>query len=879
MPPRLLLFIAQVCGGGPVNLLNFLEKLMLGRRVTGSFRSLFLCAAIAGVCAGAQTRPASSPGVASFAAVTSATPLPNGIELHDGVLILQITALRDDVLRVRASGTGVLPEDASWAVLAAARAASVSVSQDSEAKAVGFHTAGLRVSIDRTTGLMTLSDAAGKVLRQDAEPMLFDGKGFRLAEAMPADEHYFGLGDKTGAFDHRKAAFRLWNTDAYGWQESTDPLYKSIPFYVTYRAGVSLGVLIDNTWPSSFDFGKTLGDTVQYRAEGGPADLYILYGPTAKEVLKSYAWLTGPTPLPPLWTLGFQQSRYSYMTQARVLEVAEQLRKDRIPSDAVYLDIDYQVKNRPFTINTAAFPDMPEMVKTLHAEKFHVVAITDLHIAYLPGQDYPPFSSGVAGDEFVKNPDGTVFVGKVWPGPSVFPDFTQQQTRTWWGALYKSFDAMGIDGFWNDMGEPSVFNALKTMPCSAVHRIDEPGFATRTATHCEIHNVYGMENSRATFDGQLALKPDVRPFVLTRASYAGGQRYAATWTGDNSATWNHLRLTTSMLKNLGLSGFALAGADVGGYAGTPTPEMLTKWIEIAAFQPIDRDHAEKGTGDHEVWANGPAQEDIRRRFIETRYRLLPYLYTVTEEDTHTGLPLLRPLFLEFPDAAADRHPLDVDLNTSGEFMVGPDLLVAAPAFEDKAGDYEATLPSPGWYDFWTGKEMGEDRGGVVAGGLQPGSAAVPVLPAVRIHRELATLPVFVRPGAMLPIEPLVQSTEEQPMGPLTLRVFPGPDCGGHLYQDDGKSFAYKQGVFLRMDFSCETSADHSSIRIHIGKHEGSYPAWWKEIAVQVNGLSVRPTSVSVNGKATSFSYADESATIVATDDGDGLEVVVGTVVR
>jgi len=847
---------------------------MPGRTVAGSFSSLFLCAVLASVCAGAQTLPANPVGVASFSSVSSAAPLVNGVELHDGRLVMQITALRDDVLRIRASGTGVLPEDASWAVLAEARSASVSVSQDSDEKSVGFHTASLRVSVDRANGLMTVKDAAGQVLQQDTQPMLFDGNGFRLGESMPADEHYFGLGDKTGAFDHREAAFRMWNTDAYGWQESTDPLYKSIPFYLTYRAGVSLGVLIDNTWPSSFDFGKTVGDTVQYRAEGGPANIYILYGPSAKEVLKTYAWLTGPTPLPPLWTLGFQQSRYSYMTQARVLQVAERLRKDKIPSDALYLDIDYQEKNRPFTIDTTAYPDMPEMVKTLHAEKLHVVVITDLHIAYLPGQDYAPFNSGTAGDEFVKNSDGTDYVGKVWPGPSVFPDFTRAQTRDWWGTLYKNLTHMGIDGFWNDMGEPSVFNDLKTMPCSAVHRIDEPGFAKRTATHCEIHNVYGMENSRATFDGQLALKPDVRPFVLTRASYAGGQRYAATWTGDNSATWNHLRLTTSMLKNLGLSGFALAGADVGGYAGTPTPELLTRWIEIAAFQPIDRDHAEKGTGDHEVWANGPAQEDIRRRFIETRYRLLPYLYTITEEDTHTGLPLLRPLFLEFPDAAADRHPLDVDLNTSGEFMVGPDLLVAAPAFEDKAGDYEATLPSSGWYDFWTGKEVVEDREQVQAGGLQPESALGPVMPTVRIHRELSSLPVFVRPGTILPIEPLVQSTEEQPSGPLTLRVFPGPNCGGQLYQDDGTSFAYKRGEFLRMSFSCQSSDDHRGINIHIGKHDGSYPAWWKEIAVQVNGLPAKPSSVTVNGKTATFSYTDASATILAKDNGDGIDVVL-----
>ena len=844
------------------------------RRAMAAFFPLYLWASVAGACTRAQTISTDSSEAISFSTITSVTPLANGIELRDGRLTMQITALRDDVLRIRASRTDVLPEDASWAVLAEARTASVAVGQDSNTTVVGFHTQCLRLTVDRATGLLTLYDATGKVLRQDAEPIQFQGDRFRIAEAMPADEHYFGLGDKTGAFDHREEAFRMWNTDAYGWQESTDPLYKSIPFYLTYRAGVSLGVLIDNTWPSSFDFGKTLGNIFQYQAEGGPANIYILYGPSAKQVLKSYAWLTGPTPLPPLWTLGFQQSRYSYMTQARVLEVAAQLRKDRIPSDAIYLDIDYQVKNRPFTINSVAFPDMPAMVKTLHAENFHVVAITDLHIADLPGQNYAAFDSGVAGDHFVKNPDGSLYVGSVWPGPSVFPDFTQQQTRLWWGTLYKNFDHMGIDGFWNDMGEPSVFNPLKTMPCFVVHRIDESGFASRNATHCEIHNVFGMENSRATFDGQLSLRPDVRPFVLTRATYAGGQRYAATWTGDNSATWDHLRLTTSMLKNLGLSGFSLAGADVGGYAGTPTAELLTKWIEIAAFQPIDRDHAEKGTGDHEVWANGSEQEDIRRKFIETRYRLLPYLYTVTEDDTHTGLPLLRPLFLEFPDAAPDHHPLDVDLNTSGEFMVGPDLLVAAPAFADRAGDYDATLPSTGWYDLWTGKEVEEGHADGLAGGLQPETATEPVLSAVLIHRELATLPVFVRPGAILPIEPLVQSTDEQPVGPLTLRIFPGPNCSGHLYQDDGTSFAYKSGSFLRMSFTCEASPDHDQISIHINKHEGSYKAWWKQIAVEVNGLRGKTLSITVDGKAAQYSYKDHSAMIMTTDSGDGIDVLI-----
>jgi len=816
----------------------------------------------------AQAKPIVSTGSSSFDRVTNDAALANGIELRDGDMRMQITALRDDVLRIRASRSSPLPEDASWAVLPEARKSSVAVTQDSNAISAGFHTAALRVSVDRSTGLLTVRDNAGTVLQQDAAPMTYDGDSFRIAKVMPADEHYFGLGDKTGAFDRRNQAFRLWNTDSYAWQESTDPIYKSIPFYLSYRAGTSVGILIDNTWPCSYDFGKSADNQLLYRAENGPATIYFLYGPSAKQVLKSFAWLTGPTPLPPLWALGFQQSRYSYMTQARVLEVANRLRADKIPSDAVYLDVDYQQKKRPFTVDTASFPDMPGLVKSLHDEQFHVVAITDLHIADLPHQGYAPYDSGTAGDHFVKNPDGSIFVGPVWPGPSVFPDFTQHQTRVWWGSLYEHFVHIGIDGFWNDMNEPSVFTALLTMPNDVVHRIDEPGFLSRSATHREIHNVYGMENSRATFDGMLTLRPTVRPFVLTRASYAGGQRYAATWTGDNSAIWNHLRLTTSMLKNLGLSGFSLAGADVGGYAGTPSPELLTKWLEIAAFQPIDRDHAEKGTGDHEVWANGPEQEAIRRHFIEERYKLLPYLYTTMEDNTRTGLPLLRPLFLEFPNAAPDHHPLDIDLNTSGEFMVGPDLIVAPPPFPDKMDRYQATLPSSGWYDYWSGARVDASQPEVSVNGIL--TANEPSLTSVEILPEPAVLPVFVRPGSILPVAPVVQNTAERPTGPLTLRVFPGPDCKGAVYQDDGESFAFESGGFLRMKATCQVT--DQGVTIEIGKHEGKYPAWWKEVAMEVNGLPGGMTSLHINGKVAPFQATGATLRFIAPDDGKGIHV-------
>jgi len=829
-----------------------------------------LCQGCAIIRAQSSLPQADPPGPALSANVSQ---LPNGIEIQSSDLHERIVALRDDVLRITITHAKDFPEDASWAVRAAARKSTAPVEAEASADHFGFRTKALIVQVDKTTLQLTVRALDGAIVQQDARPIRFDGDAFRIYKTMPLDEHYFGLGDKAGPLDRRNEAFTLWNTDAYRFQESTDPLYKSIPYFMTYRAGHAAGLLLDNTWRTSFDFGKETADVYSFGAASGPLDYYFFYGPSPKQVVETYAWLTGTPPLPPLWSFGFQQSRYSYMTQARVLEVAQRLRTDSIPADAIYLDIDFQQQNRPFTINTAAFPDFSGMIAQLKKEDFHVVAITDLHIANLPGQNYAPYDSGMAGDHFVKNPDGSVYTGRVWPGPSVFPDFTRQQTRAWWGTLYSGLRRNGVEGFWNDMNEPSVFDsANKTMPENVVHRVDEPGFIQRTATHAEIHDVYGMENSRATYEGLRALDPEIRPFVLTRATYAGGQRYAATWTGDNSSGWNHLRLATPMLENLGLSGFAFSGADVGGYAGTPPPELLTKWLEVAAFQPIDRDHTEKGTGDQEPWVGGPEQEAIRRHFIETRYELMPYLYSLAEEASRTGMPVVRPLFLEFPDAAPDHHPIDIDNDAAGEFLLGPDLLIAPPPYPDEIDDYSVELPSTEWYDFWTGakipgpaRQLPEDPTAL------PGQA-VPL--SVRVSPALASLPVYVRAGTILPIEPLVQSTNETPKGPLTLRVYVGDSCAGQLYQDDGRTYEYKQGNFLRMEFTCEKSAD--GLVLNISPHQGSYPAWWKEIRAEIYGWSPAQGKILVDAKPVKLSIDRKAQKVSFTvaDDGKGLAVEV-----
>jgi alpha-glucosidase len=839
--------------------------------------SLFL-AATAQAKSTAETQQ--KPAFVRLERVTSSRASANGIEIRSGAAILQITALRDDVLRVRVGPAGQLPEDASWAVLPASRTATAAVTPESSSTTVGFKTAKLRVSVRKDPLGLTVTDLQDHVIAEDfpGRPIEYHGASFRVYMKSPADEHYFGLGDKAGPLDRRNHAFTNWNTDAFGWQETTDPIYKSIPFFLTFHKGVCAGIFLDNTWRASFDFNKEYLDAYSFGSEGGPLDYYIVYGPEPKSVVQTWAWLVGKSPLPPLWSLGYQQSRYSYFPEAEVRRIASRLRSEHIPADVIWLDIDYQLKNRPFTVDPERFPHFDQMIQDLKAQHLRTVAITDLHIADLPNAGYKPYDEGAAGDHFVKNPDGSTYVGVVWPGKSVFPDFTQKASREWWGTLYTDFVSKGVAGFWNDMNEPAVFEVpSKTMPDDAQHRIDEPGFAPRMASHLEIHNVFGMENTRGTFEGLKKLAPNLRPFVMTRASYAGGQRYAATWSGDNSSNWFHLRQTIPQLLNLGLSGFAMAGADVGGFAASPQPELLTRWLELGAFQPIDRDHTGFGTLPQEPWENGtPEDLTLRRRYIEERYRLLPYLYTTTEEMSRTGLPIMRPMFLEFPEVAGRQL---VDPTVDNDFMLGHDLLVAESPYPDEMDDYAVALPPVGWYDYWTGAQV---EGGM--GRKNPEKAGIQTA-EVRIHRSLDTLPVFVRAGAIVPEQPLVQSTDQKPEGPLTLRVYPptgyNKDCGGSLYLDDGVSYDFQNGQFLRESFMCRLSAQ--GIIVTIAPPEGNFPAWWKLLSIEVYGATKPATAASVsalNGAGatpatpatTAYDAEHHRIAALIPDTGKGLEL-------
>jgi alpha-glucosidase len=421
--------------------LRDLENLM---RPFGKFFSSFVCLFVFLPSLQAQWRPVGD--------VTAVQNQESGVELSAGTAHVRVTALAPNVVRVRYAPQGSFPAEHSFAVLPDAFPAGAKVQVKDASDAVVVNTGSLRAKIFKSPLRVAFLDLSGKVISEDrpSYPASFNGSSFRVYKTMPLEEHYFGLGDKMGPLDRRDLSFSLWNMDMFGYQESTDPIYKSIPFFIGMLKGSAYGIFLDNTYRSSFDFGKEFRDAYSFGSENGELDYYFFYGPDPKKVVSDFTALVGREPLPPLFAMGYQQCRYSYYPEARVREVAGEFRKRKIPADVIYLDIDYQEKYRPFTIDRERFPHFEGMIKDLKQEGFKVITIVDLHVAKVEGGGYKPYDEGMAHDYFVKNPDGSVYVGPVWPGPSVFPDFTRSVVRDWWGTLFTDFVKIGVRGFWND---------------------------------------------------------------------------------------------------------------------------------------------------------------------------------------------------------------------------------------------------------------------------------------------------------------------------------------------------------------------------------------------------------------------------------------------
>ena len=759
---------------------------------------------------------------------------PNGvvIALSSGARAA-ILFTSPDVVRVRLAPKGKFEPDFSYAVEQRPRA-SVDVRVRTEGEQSVLQTANTRLVIQHRPFSLVVLDAQGDVIVEDdrTRAYAFDSEtgAVETSKKRPPTELYYGFGEKPLPMSRHGQTMVMWNYDTYAYDRNTDPTYKSVPFFIALHRGRAYGIFFDNTHRTYFDMGKTDPARYTFGAPGGELNYYVFTGGrerAPRNILRDYTELTGRTPLPPIWALGFQQSRWSYYPEARVRDIARTFREKRIPCDVIYLDIDYMNGYRVFTWNRERFPDPAKLARDLRQQGFRLVLIIDPGIKV--DENYDIYLQGRAGGYFPRAADGSEFHARVWPGTCAFPDFTDPKARAWFGSLYRQHLDEGIAGFWNDMNEPATFlpddlaepriahHPGKTFPLDVRHA----GEGILPDTHRRYHNVYGMQMARATFEGVKKLRPDLRPFVLTRAAYAGVQRYSAVWTGDNVSTWDHLALTIPMLANLGVSGVPFAGADVGGFADYPVPtgELYARWLQAAVFTPFLRAHSTGSPTRHqEPWAFGPDFERINRATIELRYIFLPYIYSVFREHEETGAPVMRPLWFDYPTDA--RTYLIED-----QFLLGRDILVAPVVRE---GERQRRVYFPAgetWIDWWTGARFPGGREAV-------------------IEAPLDRLPFFVRAGAALAIQAPAPNTDAAQQTPLALTVAIGSG-ESKIYQDRGDGYAYERGEFRRT--TVRTEEDATRLRITL-VHEGAYRA--RDFsALQMVGLNAPPREVRIDGRS------------------------------
>jgi len=608
------------------------------------------------------------------------------------------------------------------------------------------------------------------------KPVFYSKEGKSYA-ALPISKgtNLYGTGETTGTLLRNNSSTKLWNTDNFNYlADSGKRLYQSHPWVLGVNAdGTAFGIIADNTWKQEID----ISDSIRFVSDGPAFRVLILKGDSPQEVIKTLTDLTGRMEMPPLWSLGYQQCRFSYVPDTRIKCLADTFRLKNIPCDVIWMDIDYMDKFKIFTFDKVKIPDPKSVNDYLHLKGFKSIWMIDPGVKAEKG--YFVYDSGSKGNHWVQNKDGNEFNGSVWPGKCAFPDFTRPDTRTWWSGLFKDFMATGIDGVWNDMNEPSVFDGPNgSMPEDNWHR---GGGNLLAGPHLRYHNVYGMLMLKASHDGIQEVHPDKRMFILSRSGFLGSHRYAATWTGDNIASEEHMKLSIPMTLNLGLSGQAFSGPDLGGFSGNTSPDLFGQWISVGAFFPFMRGHANSGTSNKEPWAFGPEIENVSRMALNRRYRLLPYFYTLFREASKTGLPVMRPVF--FADAR------DTTLRKEQQaFLVGNDLLVV-PKWA-----INPVLPKGIWR---TASIAGENS---LTDKYQPD--------------------VKIKGGAIIPLGKIIQNTSQYNLDSLTLLVSLDEKgmAKGVLYEDAGDGFQYQKKGYLLSDITAMQKG--SSVMIQIKGREG-----------------------------------------------------------
>ncbi|MBX2966483.1 MAG: glycoside hydrolase family 31 protein [Cyclobacteriaceae bacterium] len=726
--------------------------------------------------------------------LTSWEQTPNGIHGKSEQAVFSVFFYTDSIVRVTFTRAHFI-EEFSYSVVATPETLNITVRDEGDA--LLLQSASLQVRVLKSSLRITFLTDSGQIINEDdALGTTWIGEQVTTHKKLQQGERFIGLGEKTGALDRKGQGYTNWNTDAYAYHTGADPLYCSIPFYMGLHNSLAYGIYLDNTHKSYFNFGASNNRFSSFGADTGEMNYYFMHDTTVGQVIKHYTHLTGRMELPPLWSIGYQQCRYSYYPDKEVLSVANTFREKDIPADVIVLDIHYMEGYKIFTWSKKDFPDPKQLINRLKELEFNVVVMCDPGIKVEDG--YHTYEDGKANDVFIKYPDGENYTGQVWPGWCRFPDFTNPKTRTWWKEQFKDYVALGVEGFWNDMNEIATWG--HSLPETL-----ELDFEGNRATMRRGRNIYGFQMARSTYEGTKELLKGKRPFNLTRSAFSGIQRYSAVWTGDNVAYDEHMLLGVRLVNSMGLSGIAFAGYDVGGFVGNTDEKLFARWVSIGAFSPFFRGHTMINTRDSEPWTFGERVEEISRNYIKLRYRLLPYLYSLFYDASKTGMPVCRSLAIDysFDDTVYDHR-------FHNQYLFGPALLIAP--VESSKDLVKVYLPQGNWYDFYT-----DDA--------HPGSS---------IHVAdcpLDKLPVYVKGSSIIPMRAKAGSTVNDSGDVLELHIYKGETGNSFvLYEDDGETFRYQQGAFS------QRTLEYHPHQFIIGKNEGAYQSPYTTINIYFHGF-------------------------------------------
>ncbi|MFV8332834.1 glycoside hydrolase family 31 protein [Flavobacterium sp. GSP14] len=742
----------------------------------------------------------------------------------DNSVILNVTVLRDSLIRFRFTTKGYFSADFSYAIDKSHSHGYNFLAVSEQEEYYQIKTSKVKCCIQKTDMRLSIFDLEDAIILEDElgfhweESYEYGGNIVKMSKASKDGECFYGLGDKATQMNLKGKRLENFATDQYAFQKDQEPLYKVVPFYIGLQNKQSYGIFFDNTFRTYFDFCHERRNVTSYWAEGGEMNYYFIYGPQMQDVVTTYTDLTGKPELPPLWALGYHQCKWSYYPESNFKAIAAKFRALKIPCDALYLDIDYMDGFRCFTWNKDYFPDPKKMVAELAEDGFKTVVIIDPGIKI--DKEYSVYKEALEKDYFCKRADGPYMKGKVWPGECNFPDYTNPAVREWWAGLFKELISdIGVKGVWNDMNEPAVMEVPnKTFPMDVRHDYDG-----NPCSHRKAHNIYGTQMARATYHGVKRFAYPKRPFVITRSAYAGAQRYSSSWTGDNIATWEHLWIANIQMQRMSISGMGFTGSDIGGFAEQPSGELYARWIQLGVFHPFCRTHSSGDHGDQEPWAFDEEVINITRKFVNLRYQLLPYLYTMFWQYIEEGIPMLKPL-VYFDQEDTQTH------YRNDEFIFGNQILVC-PILEPNAVGRRMYLPRGIWYNYWTNE--------VIKGGKE-----------IWVDTKFDEIPIFVKAGAIIPKYPVQQYVGELQFEELTLDVYykEGKEKSV-VYEDAQDGYDYKKGRYSVLSFQATGKEKELNIQLH---KEGKYDTNYSKYKINLIGLPFKVKMIEIDNVEVSF---------------------------